>query len=57
MEKDCGTAKFIKRPVANLVPVEDIEVSDPRVVNTPLYKPYTVGMCRPKGYSFCGVSV
>ena len=48
MEYDCGTAKFMKRPCANLAPLKDREVSHPRVVSTPLYKPYTVGMYCPK---------
>ena len=48
MEKDRGPAKFMKRPVANLAPLEGREVSHPRLVSTPLHKPYTVGMYRPK---------
>ena len=36
--------KVYEKTGANLVPLKDREVSHPRVVSTPLYKPYTVGM-------------
>ena len=42
----------MKRPVANLAPLEGREVSHPRLVSTPLHKPYTVGMYRPKRIVF-----